>query len=67
MENCRSGYGIKNPMMAANICNAIVDRVDKIHKEIYLDFYASTLQKLEQIYAQKLSFAQSCRFEPGKK
>jgi len=45
----------KDSQMAANICNAMVDRVDKIHKELYYDFYAGSLQKLEQIYNQRLS------------
>jgi capsular polysaccharide biosynthesis protein len=49
----------KDSVMAANICNAIVDRVDKVHKEMYFDFYAGTLQKLEQVYAQKLSIARA--------
>ena len=53
--------------MAANICNAMVERVDKIHKEMYIDFYAGTLQKLEQTYAQKSSLAHSAEMNQGEK
>ena len=49
----------KDSVMAASLCNAIVDRVDKVHKEMYFDFYAGTLQKLEHTYAQKLALARS--------
>jgi capsular polysaccharide biosynthesis protein len=45
----------KEPQMASYICNAIVDRIDKIHKELYQDFYAGSVKKMEQIYSQKLS------------
>lgn len=56
----------KDSVMAASLCNAIVDRMDKVHKEMYLDFYAGTLQKLEQTYAQKLSMARSVGTDQGK-
>lgn len=49
----------KEPQMASYICNAIVDRIDKIQKELYQEFYASSLQKMEQIYSQKLSLARA--------
>ncbi len=49
----------KEPQMASYICNAIVDRIDKIQQELYLDFYAASLQKMEQIYSQKLSSARA--------
>jgi capsular polysaccharide biosynthesis protein len=49
----------KEPQMASYICNAIVDRIDKIQKELYLDFYSGSLQKMEQIYTQKLTMARS--------
>jgi hypothetical protein len=53
----------KEPQMASYICNAIVDRIDKIHKELYQDFYAGSVQKMEQIYSQKLSVARTA--DPG--
>ena len=53
----------KDSQMAANICNAMVDRVDKIHKELYYDFYAGSLQKLEQIYNQRLSSLPPASFD----
>jgi capsular polysaccharide biosynthesis protein len=49
----------KEPQMASYICNAIVDRIDKIQKELYLDFYAGSVQKMEEIYSQKLSSARA--------
>lgn len=49
----------KEPQMASYICNAIVDRIDKIHKELYQDFYAGSVKKMEQIYSQKLSAARA--------
>jgi len=49
----------KEPQMASYICNAIVDRIDKIHKELYLDFYAGSVKRMEQIYSQKLSLARA--------
>jgi capsular polysaccharide biosynthesis protein len=53
----------KEPQMASYICNAIVDRIDKIQKELYLDFYAGSVQKMEEVYSQKLSSARSA--DPG--
>jgi capsular polysaccharide biosynthesis protein len=49
----------KEPQMASYICNAIVDRIDKIHKELYQEFYAASLKKMEQIYSQKLSLSRT--------
>lgn len=49
----------KEPQMASYICNAIVDRIDKIQKELYQNFYAASLQKMEQTFSQKLSLARS--------
>jgi capsular polysaccharide biosynthesis protein len=56
----------KDSVMAADICNAIVDRVDKMHKELYQGFYAGSLQKLELIYAQKLSQVRAASVNPEK-
>jgi capsular polysaccharide biosynthesis protein len=56
----------KEPQMAAYICNAIVDRIDKIHKDLYQDFYAGSVQKMEQVYSQKLTSAKAIDSGLGK-
>ena len=43
--------------LSADICNAIIDQVEKIHRDLYTSFYARTLNTLEREYAQKLLMA----------
>lgn len=43
--------------LAADICNAIVEQVDKIHRDLYTTFYARSLNALESEYAEKLLIA----------